>query len=75
MNEHTTHDPEPFLTQKQRARRHHISERTAERQRQDGSGPPYVKIGRRVLYRITDLEAWEAERTFSSTSQADQVSD
>jgi excisionase family DNA binding protein len=26
--------------------------------RWDGSGPPYVKIGRRVRYRRSDVDAW-----------------
>lgn len=71
MDEHPTPTDDVFITQKQRARRHHISERTVERDRQTGDGPPYVKIGRRVIYRITDLETWEAGRTFSSTSEAE----
>lgn len=24
-------------------------------------GPPYVKLGRKVLYRATDVEAWEKQ--------------
>lgn len=30
-----------------------------------GSGPPFVKIGGRVLYRLEDVVAWEAKNTRS----------
>ncbi|MGJ9414356.1 helix-turn-helix transcriptional regulator [Aeromicrobium sp. CF4.19] len=30
--------------------------------RSAGEGPPYVKIGSSVLYRLVDLEEYEAER-------------
>ena len=63
---------ETFITSMERAKRHRISHRTDERQRLDGSGPPFVKIGRRVLYKLSDLEEWEAKRTFRSTSEVDQ---
>lgn len=29
-------------------------------------GPPYVKVGGRVLYKTADVEAWEAKNTRSS---------
>jgi hypothetical protein len=35
-----------------------------------GGGPPYVKIGRSVLYRREDLEAWLATHSRRSTSEA-----
>ncbi len=35
---------------------------TLTRWRTNGEGPPYVKIGNRVLYRETDLIAWLALR-------------
>lgn len=34
-----------------------------------GTGPTYIKIGRRVLYRISDIDAWIAARTRRSTSE------
>lgn len=30
------------------------------------NGPPYVKLGRVIRYRITDLEAWAAARVRES---------
>ena len=31
---------------------------------------PYTKVGRKVLYRIEDLDAWLESRRFSHTGQA-----
>ena len=47
-----------------------LSPRTLERLRQEGSGPAYIKVGRRVLYSVTALTAWLAIRTVTSTSEA-----
>jgi len=47
-----------------------ISPRTLERLRQTGTGPLYRKIGRRVVYRESDLAGWLDDSTFSSTSAA-----
>lgn len=33
--------------------------------RSRGNGPPFVKVGGRVLYRVTDIKAWEAKNTRS----------
>ena len=60
-----------FLTQAEAADLLRISPRTLERHRVAGTGPRFVKAGRRVLYRRSDLEEWAASNTFSSTSEAD----
>lgn len=50
-----------------------ISPRTAQRWRTSGEGPPFVRLGqRRILYRIADVEAWLAARTYRS--RADELS-
>lgn len=61
--------PNPFLNQVHLARRWHISPRTLERWRWTGEGPAYVKIGGRVVYRIEDVEAYEAGRQRRSTAE------
>lgn len=33
--------------------------------RSRGNGPPYVKVGGKVLYRVTDIEAYEKKNTRS----------
>ena len=48
------------LNQIDLARRWKISHRTLERWRWAGCGPRYVKVGGRVLYRLEDVEAYEA---------------
>ena len=58
-----------LLTQSDAAKLLRLSERTLERLRLQGGGPLYVKAGRAVRYRETDLEAWIAARVVSSTSQ------
>ncbi len=33
-----------------------------------GEGPPFVKIGRSVRYRLIDLDAWLEQRTMKAAS-------
>ena len=63
-----------LLTQRQAANLLCLSERTLERLRLQGGGPLYVKAGRAVRYRETDLEAWIAARVVSNTSQIGDMS-
>jgi predicted DNA-binding transcriptional regulator AlpA len=48
------------------------SARTWEGKRQTGEGPPYIKVGRLVRYRRSDVRAWLMEQTRQSTSQGVQ---
>ena len=48
------------LHQIELARRWNISSRTLENWRWLGRGPAYLKVGGRVLYRIEDVETFEA---------------
>jgi len=48
------------LNQSQLARRWCLSPRTLERWRWLKQGPDYVKVGGRVLYRLDDVESFEA---------------
>lgn len=43
---------------------------TLQKYRVHGTGPKFVKLGRSVRYRVSDLEAYVAERVVSSTSEA-----
>lgn len=45
-----------------------LSPRTLEKHRTYGTGPQYLKLGGRVVYRINDLHAWAAQGTRKSTS-------
>ena len=49
------------LRQTELAQRWNISPRTLERWRWIGEGPAYLKIGGRVVYRLEDIEAYEAK--------------
>lgn len=49
------------LNQVQLARRWSLSPRTLERWRWLDQGPAYLKVGGRVVYRLTDVEAFERD--------------
>jgi len=42
---------------------------TLEKARVTGTGPKYCKLGRRVVYRLADLDEWMRSRIVSSTSE------
>lgn len=48
-----------------------LSESTLAKMRLTGNGPIYCKLGRRVVYRLIDLEQWLQSRTARDTSDAD----
>jgi predicted DNA-binding transcriptional regulator AlpA len=48
-----------------------LSESTLAKLRLNGNGPVYCKLGRRVVYRVTDLDQWLQSRTARDTSDAD----
>lgn len=56
-----------FLTPAQLASRWHMSTRTLKEWRVSGTGPAFFKPsgdgGRKVLYRLSDVERWEREHT------------
>ena len=48
-----------------------LSESTLAKLRLNGNGPVYCKLGRRVVYRPTDLDQWLQSRIARDTSDAD----
>lgn len=38
-----------------------------------GTGPAFLKVGRRVFYRLEDVLAWEAENTRTRTDEPKAV--
>lgn len=56
------------IDQKQLAERWNISAKTLERWRWAGEGPRFLKLGGRVVYRLTDIEAFEEAQLRSGTS-------
>jgi hypothetical protein len=59
-----------FLSTRQLSALLGISIRKLERDRQDGIGLPFVKMGRRVLYPGAEIEAHVASHLFISTAEA-----
>jgi hypothetical protein len=62
--------PVRHLHQVELARRWRMSERTLERWRWLRQGPPYLKIGARVVYRLEDIEAYEADQAQGVAARA-----
>jgi DNA-binding transcriptional MerR regulator len=64
---------EELLSTNEAAKRLRIMPQTLRKWRGQGYGPPYVRVGKartgRVYYRISDMEAWLADRTFISTEE------
>jgi predicted DNA-binding transcriptional regulator AlpA len=48
-----------------------LSGRTLEKHRTYGTGPRYRKIGGRVIYAVSDLEAWADQGAQVSTTDPD----
>ncbi|MCW0206021.1 MAG: helix-turn-helix domain-containing protein [Achromobacter sp.] len=55
---------------KQAAYRVGLSASTLEKLRVYGGGPRYAKLGRAVVYDVADLDAWVAQNSRISTSDA-----
>jgi predicted DNA-binding transcriptional regulator AlpA len=64
-----TIDPDQLLSQTDVAPRLKVKTKTLEAWRHRGGGPRYVLVGRLVRYRLSDIQAWLAARTVSSTSE------
>jgi predicted site-specific integrase-resolvase len=64
-----------YLDQKDLARRWGMSPRTLERWRLIGFGPVFLKLGKKVKYRIEDIEAFERTQLRQSTPLACKLPD
>lgn len=51
------------------AKRLGLSKSTLAKMRLSGNGPPYVKLGRRVGYLLSDLDEWVESNKFHSTAE------
>jgi hypothetical protein len=60
--------PVRHLNQVDLARRWNLSPRTLERWRWLKQGPGYLKIGGRVVYRLEDIEGFEAEQVRTASA-------
>ena len=51
-----------YFTQKEAASELRVTERTLDRWQRLREGPPITKLGRRILYRRSSLQAWLRRR-------------
>lgn len=61
------------INQMELAARWRISHRTLERWRWTGEGPKFVKLGGRVVYRLSEVEEYKQAMIRSSTSDTDHA--
>jgi hypothetical protein len=52
-----------LMTERDLARRWQVSPGHLSNQRSAGDGPPYIKLGKAVRYRIDDIEKYERANT------------
>lgn len=57
-----------FLSEVEYASMRGCSIPTARRDRREGRGPPFVRLGRRIFYRAADVATFMASRVQRSTS-------
>ena len=63
--------PNRYLRTPEAGRYLGLSGRTLEKHRTYGTGPRYRKIGGRVVYALSDLEAWADQGAQTSTTDPD----
>lgn len=63
--------PPPYLTTREAADLLRLRPQTLRAWRVRGTGPAFIRLGSRILYRHADVEAWLEERTFTNTTAAD----
>ena len=61
------------FNQVQLARRWSLSPRTLERWRWLKQGPDYLKIGGRIVYRVEDIDAFEAVKLQRPSNPAEAI--
>lgn len=57
-------DKDEYLTPQDLAERYRntVTTKTLANWRSSGTGPPFTKVGGKVLYALTDLQRWEKEQ-------------
>ena len=61
--------PDALLDVHEAAERTRLSTSTLAKLRLSGNGPTYIKLGRRVGYRLQDIDAWIELNRVKSTSE------
>jgi predicted DNA-binding transcriptional regulator AlpA len=62
-------DNDPLFSTSQASQYVGMARQTLARLRVEGSGPAYFKLGSKVAYRQSTLDAWLSERLRRSTSE------
>jgi excisionase family DNA binding protein len=60
---------ENLLNTAEAAEQLRVKKQTLENWRLRGEGPAFIKVGRRVFYRLSALDAWLTGRIRNSTSE------
>jgi hypothetical protein len=61
------------LTSRETSRRTGLAQQTLAKMRCRGGGPPYLKLGRRVVYVGSDLDGWLSGRRVRNTVEGDRL--
>ena len=61
--------PETWIDTAEAAIYSRHAESTLEKLRCSGGGPRFCKRGRKILYRLSDIDAWLSETMVNSTSE------
>jgi len=61
-----------YMTTTEAAQHLRLSPSTLAKYRVHGSGPQFLKLGKKVVYEKADLDAWATERSRASTSDGGQ---
>lgn len=61
--------PPNYISVQEAAKYLCLSRITLDNWRAAGKGPPYARLGRRVVYRLDCLNAWVTERTVVTEAQ------
>lgn len=62
-----------YLTPKQAANELQLSDLTLRKWRWEGKGPQFIKAGRKVIYRLQDIEEWVTNQIRRSTSDTGEA--
>lgn len=62
-------EPDELLNQSKVAKILGVTEKFLEARRCRGGGVPYIRVGRLVRYKKSDVDAWIDSRRVSSTSE------
>jgi excisionase family DNA binding protein len=60
---------DPLMTVKEAADYLRVSKSFLDKARLCGEGPPFIRVGRKILYRKSAVDAWLTKHQFASTSQ------